>query len=594
MSDKKLTQLGQVSSVGGDDILYVVQNNETDGKVTTDQIKNFVKNGLSKNDVGLTNVDNTTDVDKPISTLTQNALNLKQDTLVSGTTIKTLNGQSVLGAGNIDVGAAIESTYTVVTRNGSIANQVHSFGINNQTSFGFDAFALREEAGLTNQTVVRETFDVESSVNYDQTGDLVWNGVVRPIAHPSTVPVNNQVGDYFYSTDQTHGDHPIIIRQDNAKNTEKLTGNSSPAGYSATASSFYDGLPEIYHAFDGLSGGNASWFSAKNSAFPQWVQIEYPTPRFFTSYDIVSRTTPTPSYVNSPNSWELRGSNDGVNFTTIHSVTNDTRNQSGLRRSFQISTPGSYKYYRIYVTSSNGNDYVAISEVDFYAVSPITLVGADFSIFTVDEDGVLVASTDQWDWFGGRIPDTSLLIEPFKIRSQAPTTTSLTIIPFSQIAIQKSLTSLSAYSRINSATVTATQTANGKVRLAVSRDLIDWFAWDGTSWAALGTLTNDTSSAEAVIANGMSPATVGGLRFEQWELLFPGGKPDKIAFAYALDVPNPQTDVASIDTVSLNVNFVSAWLQQTSAQVEIRWYNEAVTFKTVNAGNYKLAYQAPA
>ncbi len=64
MSDKKLTQLSQVSSVGGDDILYVVQNNETDGKVTTDQIKNFVKNGLSKNDVGLSNVDNTSDLDK--------------------------------------------------------------------------------------------------------------------------------------------------------------------------------------------------------------------------------------------------------------------------------------------------------------------------------------------------------------------------------------------------------------------------------------------------------------------------------------------------------------------------------------------------
>jgi hypothetical protein len=58
---------------------------------------------LSKSDVGLSNVDNTSDLNKPISTATQTALNGKQDTLVSGTTIKTLEGQSLLGSGNIDL-----------------------------------------------------------------------------------------------------------------------------------------------------------------------------------------------------------------------------------------------------------------------------------------------------------------------------------------------------------------------------------------------------------------------------------------------------------------------------------------------------------
>jgi hypothetical protein len=39
-------------------------------------------------------VDNTTDKDKPISTATQTALDKKQDTLVSGTNIKTIEGNS--------------------------------------------------------------------------------------------------------------------------------------------------------------------------------------------------------------------------------------------------------------------------------------------------------------------------------------------------------------------------------------------------------------------------------------------------------------------------------------------------------------------
>lgn len=56
---------------------------------------------LDKAAVGLSNVDNTSDANKPVSTATQTALNAKQDTLVSGTNIKTINGLSVLGAGNL-------------------------------------------------------------------------------------------------------------------------------------------------------------------------------------------------------------------------------------------------------------------------------------------------------------------------------------------------------------------------------------------------------------------------------------------------------------------------------------------------------------
>ena len=58
---------------------------------------------LTKSDVGLSNVDNTSDANKPISTATQTALNGKQDTLVSGTNIKTIEGQSLVGSGNIDL-----------------------------------------------------------------------------------------------------------------------------------------------------------------------------------------------------------------------------------------------------------------------------------------------------------------------------------------------------------------------------------------------------------------------------------------------------------------------------------------------------------
>ncbi len=55
----------------------------------------------TKAQVGLGNADNTSDANKPVSTATQRALNAKQDTLISGTNIKTINGTSVLGSGDI-------------------------------------------------------------------------------------------------------------------------------------------------------------------------------------------------------------------------------------------------------------------------------------------------------------------------------------------------------------------------------------------------------------------------------------------------------------------------------------------------------------
>ena len=58
---------------------------------------------VTKAQIGLQNVDNTSDANKPISNATQSALDNKQNTLVSGTNIKTINGESILGEGDITV-----------------------------------------------------------------------------------------------------------------------------------------------------------------------------------------------------------------------------------------------------------------------------------------------------------------------------------------------------------------------------------------------------------------------------------------------------------------------------------------------------------
>ena len=115
MADKKISALDAIVGVDDADVLPIVDASvSTTKKINVSQIKALSpvqsvsgKVGavtLVKADVGLSNVDNTSDADKPISSATQTALNGKQDTLVSGTNIKTINGDSLLGSGDITVG----------------------------------------------------------------------------------------------------------------------------------------------------------------------------------------------------------------------------------------------------------------------------------------------------------------------------------------------------------------------------------------------------------------------------------------------------------------------------------------------------------
>ena len=103
---------------------------------------------LTKSDVGLANVDNTSDANKPVSTATQTALdgkantvhthsiaqitglqtdlnNLassisgKQDILSSGTNIKTINGSSILGSGDLSLSGSLDGGFAASVYGGS-------------------------------------------------------------------------------------------------------------------------------------------------------------------------------------------------------------------------------------------------------------------------------------------------------------------------------------------------------------------------------------------------------------------------------------------------------------------------------------------
>lgn len=82
---------------------------------------------LVKDDVGLGNVDNTSDANKPVATAVQTLLDLKQAILVSGVNIKTVNASSLLGAGDLAVTASDPSyspgPFTVATETAKLLSR---------------------------------------------------------------------------------------------------------------------------------------------------------------------------------------------------------------------------------------------------------------------------------------------------------------------------------------------------------------------------------------------------------------------------------------------------------------------------------------
>ncbi|MCU1789151.1 discoidin domain-containing protein [Pectobacterium polaris] len=584
--------------------------------------------------------------------------NAKQDALISGTNIRTLFGQSLLGSGDIsltpaqmgvaaadhthttaditdytqktkqlihsslEAGAGVTlsynpvnektiisaaggsgsggSGYIVADRQGATAGQNHVFSIRPQNTFNLAAYALKEEAGAVNQTYVVDDFNASSESNYNATNAVVFDEEMKLFTgrkyellsdgglFSTNVSINGSSVDMHISS---HGESVVPF----------MTSNTTPAGYIARSSSAYDSGTQAYSAFSNKE--NQIW--AALTVPIQWVSIELPNVTEIVSYQIDNR--PPGGYNNHPKSWVLQGSTDGNVWVEIHKVTNSNDNNGGSFRNYKLKSPVSYKFYRLYVTEAFTNGAVIVGKLRLLpAVDRRFILNAGKN-YTIDKGGKLVEITDVItpeliqsvgvSEIRGINPANLGLPETVKVISNEKIDITTKVKPYSQIIINKSLLSASesSWAQINAATLTATQTGNGKVRVAVTRDLVNWHVWRNGAWVDVGALSADTAGATKLIADGMTHAEFGAITAAQWTQLFSAnnGVPDSLAFAFALDITDPVTDVATIDRLVLNVNDASSWKAQSPAEVEIRWRTNSVTFRTATAGNYKLAYQVP-
>jgi hypothetical protein len=220
--------------------------------------------GITKSMVGLNNVDNTSDANKPVSTATQTALNLKQDTLVSGTNLKTINSTTLLGSGNIttgtvtSVGVSMPSAFSVasspITTSGTIAI----------TGAGVVSQYVRGDGSLAN---FPQTSGGGSSVSYYLNGSVA-QGTLGGVAFKeiNKTPIIGAGTDFTISAD---GYIQSFITDANDPNQLLIPGGNWNFETYFSASSA-GGSPSFYvelYKYDGTS----LTLIASNSATPEYI-----------------------------------------------------------------------------------------------------------------------------------------------------------------------------------------------------------------------------------------------------------------------------------------------------------------------------------
>lgn len=146
-----------------------------------------------------------------------------------------------------------------------------------------------------------------------------------------------------------------------------LTSNNQN-GYVVSYSSLWGGWSG-FSAFNGVL--TSSGWMAGDGTLPQWLKIKLPTAQVFTKAGIVEGALTVRSDYSVPAAFQIQGSNDDVNWTTLKSVSGITSIAEYAYTQTSTKTPTvyftnnttSYLYYRIYITQKL-NTYAGVMVTD--------------------------------------------------------------------------------------------------------------------------------------------------------------------------------------------------------------------------------------
>lgn len=167
----------------------------------------------------------------------------------------------------------------------------------------------------------------------------------------------------------------------------------------ATGSTAY--LPAS-NAIDGLD--TTEWASSSSGA--HWLQLQLATAKAINRMDITSGT----NGADAPDTLNIQGSNDGVNFVTLYTDPNTYafNNTAKLKKTFNFANEVAYKYYRINVSA--GSSWSRLSEVSLFFISSKYVTGElDLVTDLARQAGVVATASSS---YSGQGPERAIDGDP--------------------------------------------------------------------------------------------------------------------------------------------------------------------------------------
>lgn len=138
-----------------------------------------------------------------------------------------------------------------------------------------------------------------------------------------------------------------------------MTSSNTPSPYVVTASNQVNNY-EAWKAFNGIFSSSVStgW---QTNTLPAWIQIDLGENKLIEKYTLSSASS-----ARAARTWVLKGSIDKTNWITLDSQSLIYDWGSAEKKSFDIASPLSLRYFRLEVSAHNGdvNNYLAITEIE--------------------------------------------------------------------------------------------------------------------------------------------------------------------------------------------------------------------------------------
>ena len=118
-----------------------------------------------------------------------------------------------------------------------------------------------------------------------------------------------------------------------------------------------------YKSFDHLLEYDTAW--QVNDIKNVWIQYEFKDSKKITKYTLAPMVYNGPGATRMCKSWKLQGSNDGINYTDLDTRSNIADWAEGVKKEFTFENNNSYKMYRVFIISNNGDLYTTgIGEIE--------------------------------------------------------------------------------------------------------------------------------------------------------------------------------------------------------------------------------------